>query len=193
MEQQIKDLQDQLRELTLTIQRHRGFAKYASAWWDNVCRKRALQGKEKVKSWAKMKKLLKNKFLPTFYVHDNFSKLHALKQGSQAPRRCFRCQGLGHIASECPNKRIVTLAEFNRLDNPLYEEEPTEESCQKGKEVVELGPDEGECLVLQRALKGTSNHDPIQQREAIFRTRCTVKENVCSMVIDGYSAVADYT
>jgi len=27
-------------------------------------------------------------------------------------RRCFRCQGLGHIASECPNKRLVTLVEY---------------------------------------------------------------------------------
>ena len=26
--------------------------------------------------------------------------------------RCFRCQGLGHIASECLNKRVVTLAEY---------------------------------------------------------------------------------
>jgi len=26
------------------------------------------------------------------------------------PRRCFKCQGLGHIASECPNRRIISLA-----------------------------------------------------------------------------------
>ncbi|GJR50543.1 gag-pol polyprotein [Tanacetum coccineum] len=31
---------------------------------------------------------------------------------SKAPRRCFRCQGLGHIASECPNKRMISLADF---------------------------------------------------------------------------------
>jgi len=27
------------------------------------------------------------------------------------PRRCFKCQGLGQIASECPNRRIISLAE----------------------------------------------------------------------------------
>jgi len=27
-------------------------------------------------------------------------------------RGCFRCQGLGHIAFECPNKTIVILAEY---------------------------------------------------------------------------------
>ena len=26
--------------------------------------------------------------------------------------RCFRCQGLGHYASECPNKRMVSLTEY---------------------------------------------------------------------------------
>ncbi|KAK0578226.1 hypothetical protein LWI29_007013 [Acer saccharum] len=25
--------------------------------------------------------------------------------------RCFKCQGLGHIASECPNRKIISLVE----------------------------------------------------------------------------------
>lgn len=31
---------------------------------------------------------------------------------SKAPRRCFWCQGIGHIASKCPNKHIITIADF---------------------------------------------------------------------------------
>ena len=30
--------------------------------------------------------------------------------GPSIPRRCFKCQGLGHIASGCPNSRIISLA-----------------------------------------------------------------------------------
>ena len=26
-------------------------------------------------------------------------------------QRCFKCQGIGHIASECPNRRVVSLVE----------------------------------------------------------------------------------
>lgn len=50
-----------------------------------------------------------------------------------------------------------------------------------------MGPDEGDCLVVRRALSGTAVKDTSQQRESIFRTRCTVLNKVCSLVIDGGS------
>ncbi|GJW71356.1 gag-pol polyprotein, partial [Tanacetum coccineum] len=185
--------------------------KYASTWWANTCTKRERMGKSKVKDWTKMKRLMKQKFLPSYYIQTSFSQLHHLKQNqrpaeeysrefeyllmkcdlvrylggldlrvanvvelypystldeltllahkvdnqqrdkgkveagrtyskptippksptlhktsivsentttpTRSPRRCFRCQGLGHIASECPNKKMVTLAEFEEGDN----------------------------------------------------------------------------
>jgi hypothetical protein len=59
------------------------FRKYASTWWSNVCTKRERMGKDKIRNWAKMKKLMKEKFLPTYYLQENFSQLHNLKQGSK--------------------------------------------------------------------------------------------------------------
>ena len=72
---------------------------------------------------------------------------------SEDKRRCFRCQGLGHIASECPNKRVVTLAEYQASFMELEEEEEGEkEVClNECMEEVEEGPDEGEMLVIRRA------------------------------------------
>ncbi|VFQ89807.1 unnamed protein product [Cuscuta campestris] len=60
------------------------FHKDASTWWTNTCTKWRRNHKEPVATWAKMKSLLKKKFLPAEYVRENFAKLQTLKQGSKS-------------------------------------------------------------------------------------------------------------
>ena len=50
---------------------------------------------------------------------------------------------------------------------------------------VEEGSDEGELLVIRRALSGLVSQDEFEQRETIFHTKCTVTGRVCSLIIDG--------
>ena len=54
-------------------------------------------------------------------------------------------------------------------------------------EEVEEGPDDGEMLVIRRALSGIASQQDLEQRENIFHTRCTIKGKVCSLIIDGGS------
>jgi len=58
--------------------------KYALIWWLNVVAKRVRKRKGKIKSYRKMKKKLKAKFMPDHYLQDNFLKLHNLKQGNKS-------------------------------------------------------------------------------------------------------------
>nr|GEZ15616.1 Gag-Pol polyprotein, putative [Tanacetum cinerariifolium] len=234
--------------------------KYASTWWANTCTKRERMGKPKVKDWTKMKRLMKQKFLPPYYIQTSFSQLHHLKQNqrpaeeysrkfeyllmkcdlpeddpqtlvryldnqqrnkskvedvrtyskptiptksptlhktsivsentttpTRSPRRCFRCQGLGHIASECPNKKMITLAEFEEGDNS-YAVDPSEPVVMIDHVVEEVvGPDEGACLVVRRTLSNTPNRAELLQRDSIFHTRCTIAQRVCTVIIDGGS------
>lgn len=275
--------------------------KYASTWWASVCAKRARQDKDKIRSWNKMKKLLKEKFLPSYYVQENFLKFHKLEQGSKSveeyardfesyamrcgvqedepqtlvrflggldpeiaqvcelqsystleeliqlahkveirgkgkrkssssrvtttntsypktpysfpkqstptkefktpppqntnasntrldARRCFRCQGFGHLIADCPNKKVVTFVECENFDDDVEEEEEVEGSHEEevNDEHV-ISPDEGEVLVVRRALSAKVDDQELVQREAIFHTRCTIESKVCTIIIDGGS------
>ncbi|PWA85827.1 hypothetical protein CTI12_AA145160 [Artemisia annua] len=87
----------------------------------------------------------------------------------KAPRRCFRCQGLGHIASECPNKRMISLADFEVAGGFEFESDlVTGPESPHDDEVEVTGPDEGPCLVVRRTLSTTPAHnststDPTQK------------------------------
>jgi len=53
------------------------------------------------------------------------------------------------------------------------EGEVDESPAESIEEVVE-GLDEGELLVIRRALSGLISQDGLEQREVVFHTRCTV-------------------
>nr|GEY57274.1 uncharacterized protein [Tanacetum cinerariifolium] len=106
----------------------------------------------------------------------------------KAPRRCFRCQGLGHVASECSNKRLISLADFESAGGFEFETDFAPVTGPLPDDVVEVtGPDDGPCLVVRRILSTTLVPDVEFQRESIFHTRCTIAQKVCSMIIDGGS------
>ncbi|VFQ90812.1 unnamed protein product [Cuscuta campestris] len=60
------------------------FRGYASTWWTNTTTKRKREGKAAVKTWTKMRALLKKKFIPTHYIRENFARLQHLRQGNRS-------------------------------------------------------------------------------------------------------------
>ena len=93
------------------------------------------------------------------------------------------------IASDCPNRRIITLAEWDTVreeDKEEEQKEDEEEEHEDEQEEVVEAVDEEEMLVLRSVL---SNQRGIkdEQRENIFHSRCTVEAKVCSLIIDGGS------
>jgi len=84
----------------------------------------------------------------------------------QETRRCYKCQGLGHIASECPNQRVVTLREIQELEEAALEEKEESEKevhlmeCEE--ECVEEA-DEGKLLVLRRTLSDPKGQNSDEQ------------------------------
>lgn len=92
---------------------------------------------------------------------------------------------MGHIARECPNKQLVTLVEESA---PVYRTEDEKESDRDETEVVYV--DHGELLIAQRVLNvdvSKTIDDNSWLRNNIFRTKCTTKGKICSVIIDGGS------
>ena len=105
-------------------------------------------------------------------------------------KRCFLCQGLSHFGSECPNKRVVSLAKYQASVEELDEEVEGEEKellLNEALEEVKEGPDEGEMLVIRRASSSLASQNDLGQWKNIFHTRCTMNGKVFSLIIDGGS------
>ncbi|XP_040952795.1 uncharacterized protein [Gossypium hirsutum] len=100
------------------------------------------------------------------------------KQPMVAPERSrdiqyFKCLGRGHVASQCPNRRVMLMREDGEIESDSEEdvhELPTKEDEENDLEITESGQVKDE-----------------QQRETIFHTRCKVQDKVCVVIIDSCS------
>jgi len=78
------------------------------------------------------------------------------------------------------------LAEWEANKEEEEEEDRVLSTVEEEQEEVVEEADEGELLVLRRAMSGLKS-DKEEQRENIFHSRCTVQGKVCSLIIDGGS------
>ncbi|XP_021984697.1 uncharacterized protein LOC110880484 [Helianthus annuus] len=86
--------------------------KYASTWWANTCTKREQLGKSKVKELSKMKRLMKQKFLPSYYIQSSFSQLHHLKQNQRPAKEYSRDFEYLHMKCDLPEDEPQTLVRY---------------------------------------------------------------------------------
>ena len=85
----------------------------------------------------------------------------------------FKCQEMGHIASECMNKRVIVLWDNGEI---VTKDETEEHEMPPLKDVEDeeyIAPREL-TLVAMRALSVQVKEDETMQQENIFHTRCYV-------------------
>ncbi|GJU24235.1 RNA-directed DNA polymerase [Tanacetum coccineum] len=93
---------------------------------------------------------------------------------------------VGSSKPKCPNNKMVTLAEYEGVDNS-FTVDTTLDSVVDVESIVEevVGPDEEAYLVVRQALSNAPDQGGNLQHEAIFHTRCTIAQKVCTVIIDG--------
>jgi hypothetical protein len=90
---------------------------------------------------------------------------------SNSSRKCFKCHGFRHIASGCPNHKMISLVEEDLEDD--VKDEP----------VVEESKEDLTYAIIHRILKSTyAKEDWL--RNNIFHTKCTSSGKVCNVIIN---------
>nr|KYP39879.1 hypothetical protein KK1_038797 [Cajanus cajan] len=104
---------------------------------------------------------------------------------------CFKCLRRGHIASQCPNKKVMILrgqdiysSQDEATTSPSSSED--EEEASEGESCEVTYPYNGELLMMRRVLNNQPS-DTQSQRENIFHTRCNISNKACSLIVDSGS------
>ncbi|RDY05113.1 hypothetical protein CR513_11085, partial [Mucuna pruriens] len=97
--------------------------------------------------------------------------------------KCFKCLGKGHIAFECPNRRVMIVKE----DEEIRSESSVREidTSNEFENLSDGSHYEGDLLVVRRLMNNQIGEEAETQRENIFQYRCLILGNLYSMIIDG--------
>ncbi|RDY08765.1 hypothetical protein CR513_06970, partial [Mucuna pruriens] len=97
--------------------------------------------------------------------------------------KCFKCQGVEHIASQCPNKRALIMIDNGEVENERSSDNEIPPLEDYIDEVAE--PINEDIVVTRCALSIQPKEDGfMEQREHNFHTSCHINYKVCSMIIN---------
>ncbi|XP_071914045.1 uncharacterized protein [Coffea arabica] len=109
---------------------------------------------------------------------------HEVSKVRYRDTKCFKCQGFGHIASQCPNQRVMLILPNGEVQTDEEDECEDMPPLVEDEEEFEEIPAHGKIgMVARRALTTQASRDDLQ-RENIFYSRCHVMDKLCSLVID---------
>ncbi|CAA7038935.1 unnamed protein product [Microthlaspi erraticum] len=66
------------------------FNDYALRWWEQVVTAREIGGALEVSTWEEMKRIMRQRFIPSYYQRELHSKLRRLTQGSKTVEEYFQ-------------------------------------------------------------------------------------------------------
>lgn len=163
---------------------------YAKCWWDNYKFHRKLKGKPKIRTWSTLKGKLENKSLVLKAKGENLPKSYdnLQEEFDYRLKKCFRCQGRGHVTKECTNKRVVTIEKYNQYeledkagiivlcdeDNPHVQYDCVDEKSAQEMEKVETLASTSDLPLIFDAHKEHEQEDAINDTLETFNIQDSI-------------------
>jgi hypothetical protein len=153
------------------------FDDYALIWWEQLLSDREDAGQGDVRSWAKMKREMKDRFVPKHHCHDLFDKLQNLRQVNLSAEVYYRVmenamiraniyedeeQSIARFMSglHCNIKRIVEFQQYRNLIELVHQTSKAERQLQQDTEISRAGPS---------SAKGTTSASKFIPRSSVGR------------------------
>ncbi|KAH9705015.1 Endonuclease [Citrus sinensis] len=129
--------------------------------------------------WSKDEKVVSKPKIEPIKDHKEGGNQSKGKSDSQHSRnrdiKCFKCLGTGHIASQCPNKRVMILRDDGDVETESESDDDPMPPLEDANDGVEY-PVDGKLMVARHALNMQVKEDAEVQRDNIFHTRCHIKD-----------------
>ncbi|PKI58109.1 hypothetical protein CRG98_021488 [Punica granatum] len=81
------------------------FADYANLWWENIKAKRRRDGKNEIRSWWEMKRLMHRRFVPEYYKQQLYFQLQSIRQCDMSVKdyvKEFKLLTMGYLIERQP-------------------------------------------------------------------------------------------
>ncbi|KAH0639201.1 hypothetical protein KY285_035787 [Solanum tuberosum] len=95
------------------------FSDYAASWWKNLARDRLQEELPPIATWAEMKRVMRKRFIPSYFQRDLQSRLQHLKQSSMSVDEYFKSMDMAMIQANCMEEEEATIARFLNVEKQI--------------------------------------------------------------------------
>ena len=89
-----------------------GFSNYATVWWDQLVFNMRRNREPIVETWEEMKRVMRKRFVSTYYYRELYNKLQNLRQGNRNVKEDYKEMKVAMTRANIEEDRKATMARF---------------------------------------------------------------------------------
>jgi hypothetical protein len=88
------------------------FKEYALVWWDQIVKDRRRYGEPQIETWEEMKRIMRRRFVPSYYNRELHNKLQRFTQGTKSVDEYYKEMEVAKIRANVVEENEATMARF---------------------------------------------------------------------------------